>query len=114
MPLVNKRIGENDNCPIKKWIGIFLLLFTAHNVFAQTNNDTSSTNLEPIKVYYNRWERKINEVPNRITKLNFKQQRLQNPQTMADAIGVTGEVFIQKSQMGGGSPMIRDLLLTGY
>ena len=107
MPLVNKRIGENDNCPIKKWIGIFLLLFTAHNVFAQTNNDTSSTNLEPIKVYYNRWERKINEVPNRITKFNFKQQRLQNPQTMADAIGITGEVFIQKSQMGGGSPMIR-------
>ena len=107
MPLVNKRIGENDSYPTKKWIGIFLLLFTAQNVFAQNNNDTSSTNLEPIKVYYNRWERKINEVPNRITKLNFKEQRLQNPQTMADAIGVIGEVFIQKSQMGGGSPMIR-------
>ena len=107
MPLVNKRIGENDNHPIKKWIGVFLLLFTTQNVFAQNNNDTSSTNLEPIKVYYNRWERKINEVPNRITKFNFKEQRLQNPQTMADAIELTGEVFVQKSQMGGGSPMIR-------
>jgi hypothetical protein len=62
MPLVNKRIGENDNHPIKKWIGIFLLLFATQNVFGQKNNDTSSTNLEPIKVYYNRWERKINEV----------------------------------------------------
>ena len=107
MPLVNKRIGENDNHPIKKWMGIFLLLFITQNVLAQNNNDTSSTNLEPIKVYYNRWERKINEVPNRITKFNFKEQRLQNPQTMADAIELTGEVFVQKSQMGGGSPMIR-------
>ena len=75
MPLVNKRIGENDNHPIKKWMGIFLLLFITQNVLAQNNNDTSSTNLEPIKVYYNRWERKINEVPNRITKFNFKRQR---------------------------------------
>ena len=30
-----------------------------------------------------------------------------NPQTAADMLGLTGEVFIQKSQYGGGSPMIR-------
>ena len=33
--------------------------------------------------------------------------QLQNPQTSADLIGFSGEVFIQKSQLGGGSPMIR-------
>ena len=33
--------------------------------------------------------------------------RLQTPQTTADLLGLTGEVFIQKSQQGGGSPMIR-------
>ena len=32
---------------------------------------------------------------------------LQNPQTSADLLGITGKVFIQKSQQGGGSPMIR-------
>ncbi|MFZ9302896.1 MAG: TonB-dependent receptor plug domain-containing protein [Sediminibacterium sp.] len=78
------------------------------NAQAQIFNKDTTNNLSPVSVYYNRWERKINEVPNRITKFNFTQQRLQNPQTMADAIGVTGEVFIQKSQMGGGSPMIRE------
>ena len=35
--------------------------------------------------------------------------RLHNPQTAADLLSVSGEVFIQKSQQGGGSPMIRGL-----
>src|SRR5690606_12785909 len=33
--------------------------------------------------------------------------QFQNPQTAADLLGVSGKVFIQKSQQGGGSPMIR-------
>ena len=87
-------------------LAVILFFLPLPYLFAQVSKDTTNI-LSPVSVYYNRWERKINEVPNRITKFNFKQQRLQNPQTMADAIGVTGEVFIQKSQMGGGSPMIR-------
>ena len=38
---------------------------------------------------------------------------MMQPQTAADMLGKTGEVFIQKSQQGGGSPMIRDLLQIG-
>lgn len=99
------------NCCNNKnvFIAIILILVPLPYLFAQASTDTTikTSNLNPISVYFNRWERKMSEVPNRITKLNFKQQRLQNPQTMADAIGITGEVFIQKSQMGGGSPMIR-------
>jgi hemoglobin/transferrin/lactoferrin receptor protein len=87
-------------------LAVILIVLPLPYLFAQVSKDTTNS-LSPVSVYYNRWERKINEVPNRITKFNLKQQRLQNPQTMADAIGVTGEVFIQKSQMGGGSPMIR-------
>lgn len=101
---------KNNCCNNKNvFIAIILILVPLPYLFAQASTDTTikTGNLNPISVYFNRWERKMSEVPNRITKLNFKQQRLQNPQTMADAIGVTGEVFIQKSQMGGGSPMIR-------
>ena len=32
---------------------------------------------------------------------------IENPQTTADMLAYTNEVFIQKSQLGGGSPMIR-------
>ncbi len=94
---------------MKQIFGILVVLCTTQILYAQTDKDTlnKTKELKPVMVYYNRWERKINEVPNRITKFNLKQQKLQNPQTMADALGLTGEVFIQKSQLGGGSPMIR-------
>lgn len=46
-------------------------------------------------------------LPQRITVLGPAERQLQQPQTAADLLGVTGEVFIQKSQQGGGSPMIR-------
>ncbi len=32
---------------------------------------------------------------------------MQNPQTAADLLNISGDVFVQKSQQGGGSPMIR-------
>ena len=47
------------------------------------------------------------DVPSRISKITSREVALQNPQTAADMLGVSGEVFIQKSQQGGGSPMIR-------
>lgn len=46
-------------------------------------------------------------IPNRVRKIDPKTIALQNPQTTADLLGASGEVFIQKSQQGGGSPMIR-------
>lgn len=47
------------------------------------------------------------EVPNKIVSITDKDIRLADPQTAADLLGSSGEVFIQKSQLGGGSPMIR-------
>ncbi len=47
------------------------------------------------------------EVPNQLTSISAKDIKLLDPQTSADAISSTGKVFVQKSQMGGGSPMIR-------
>ncbi len=47
------------------------------------------------------------EVPAKILSISAREIALQNPQTAADLLGGSGEVFIQKSQQGGGSPMIR-------
>jgi hemoglobin/transferrin/lactoferrin receptor protein len=55
----------------------------------------------------NRWEQNKTEVPNKITTILKPAVELQNPQTAADLLGISDEVFIQKSQLGGGSPMIR-------
>lgn len=84
-------------------------LLLNQNLFAQQKKDSilSGKELDAVVVSYNKWEQKLNEIPNKITKINLKETRLRNPQTMADLLGTTGEVFIQKSQQGGGSPMIR-------
>src|SRR6056297_3661006 len=54
-----------------------------------------------------RWEQNPREIPNKITRVQQKEIVFNNPQTTADLLSHTNEVFIQKSQMGGGSPMIR-------
>jgi hemoglobin/transferrin/lactoferrin receptor protein len=63
--------------------------------------------IEEFVVSANRWEQNRNEVPNKITAILKPMVEFQNPQTVADLIGVSDEVFVQKSQLGGGSPMIR-------
>jgi hemoglobin/transferrin/lactoferrin receptor protein len=63
--------------------------------------------IEEFVVSANRWEQNKNEVPNKITTVLKPAVELQNPQTAADLLGISDEVFIQKSQLGGGSPMIR-------
>lgn len=63
--------------------------------------------IDEFVVSANRWEQNKNEVPNKITTVLKPAIDLLNPQTAADLIGISGEVFIQKSQLGGGSPIIR-------
>src|SRR5690606_38577995 len=53
-----------------------------------------------------RGEQKKGEISNRIIVISPEQFKLQNPQTAADLLASSGEVFVQKSQLGGGSPMI--------
>ncbi len=69
-------------------------------------NDTLKGENEVI-ISANKWEQKLNEVPNKITKINQRDISFNNPQTAADMLGQTGAVYIQKSQLAGGSPMIR-------
>jgi hemoglobin/transferrin/lactoferrin receptor protein len=63
--------------------------------------------IEEFVVSANRREQNKTEVPNKITTVLKRVVELQNPQTTADLLGISDEVFVQKSQLGGGSPMIR-------
>lgn len=69
--------------------------------------EPSSINLNQVVVSANRWRQESANVPSKITSISPKEVALQNPQTAADLLNVSGKVFIQKSQQGGGSPMIR-------
>ncbi len=67
----------------------------------------SSVDLTEVVIAVNKWEQKREEIPNKIVSISAKEIEFYNPQTAADMLGSSNEVFIQKSQLGGGSPMIR-------
>ena len=89
-------------------LGMILFSFAGSSQKITTTDTTKKQiNLTEVVVSVNKWEQKLNEVPNKITKINKTEIIRNNPQTAADLLGQTGTVFIQKSQLGGGSPMIR-------
>jgi hemoglobin/transferrin/lactoferrin receptor protein len=96
---------------MKSIFTIFILLCSVV-AFAQDKEiiavDTSRTSyLDEVVISANRWEQNLREISNRVAKINTQLIQLQNPQTSADLLGLSNQVFIQKSQLGGGSPMIR-------
>ncbi len=67
----------------------------------------TNINLDEIVISASKWSQSSKDIPSRIISIPTQEIILQNPQTAADLLGSSGEVFIQKSQQGGGSPMIR-------
>ncbi len=63
--------------------------------------------LHQVVVTATRWNQASREVPLKVASLPHSSITLHNPQTAADLLDISGQVFIQKSQQGGGSPMIR-------
>jgi hemoglobin/transferrin/lactoferrin receptor protein len=74
------------------------------STWAQT--DTLSGETEVV-ISASKWEQKINEVPNKIIRIGKKDIQWKQPQTAADMLQQSGTVFVQKSQLAGGSPMVR-------
>ena len=73
------------------------------NVYLQKK----SISLDEIIISATRFEQDAEELPNRIISIPAEKIRFDNPQTTADVLANSNEVFVQKSQLGGGSPMIR-------
>ena len=92
-----------------KCLTVALILFVlALRSYAQSENDTlRGYSLGEFVISASRWCQQKEVQPVRITSISFEESNRYNPQTAADMLGLTGEVFIQKSQYGGGSPMIR-------
>lgn len=91
----------------KSTLLVMLWLAVTQQLFAQ--QDTFKTNkvLNEVFLSASKWEEHKDEIPHKIVKISKEKIAFENPQTTADLLGQTGAVFIQKSQLGGGSPMIR-------
>ncbi len=63
--------------------------------------------LKQVVISASKFEQNKRDVPQTIKSISAKEIALANPQTSADLLENTGNIFVQKSQLGGGSPMIR-------
>lgn len=63
--------------------------------------------LSKIVISVSKWQQNKKEIPQKIVSIDSKEIVYTTPQTAADLLERSGKVFVQKSQLGGGSPMIR-------
>jgi len=66
-----------------------------------------SNNLDEIVISASKFSQNLKEISQRVIFISSEDVVLSNPQTSADLLSSSGNVYIQKSQLGGGSPMIR-------
>jgi hemoglobin/transferrin/lactoferrin receptor protein len=69
--------------------------------------EPSILSMDEIVISASKWKQKKSELATKVAIISSKEIQLLNPQTAADLLTVSGKVFMQKSQQGGGSPMIR-------
>ncbi len=67
----------------------------------------STQSLNEIVISASRFQQRKKDIPQKIATIKANEIALANPQTSADLLKSSGQVYIQKSQLGGGSPMIR-------
>jgi hemoglobin/transferrin/lactoferrin receptor protein len=63
--------------------------------------------LDQVVTSASRFEEKRKDVPEKIDVIKARDIRFMDQPTMAELLQNTGSVFVQKSQLGGGSPIIR-------
>ncbi|WP_180335692.1 TonB-dependent receptor plug domain-containing protein [Labilibaculum filiforme] len=63
--------------------------------------------ISEVVISANKWEENSNEIPIKVIQITPEQIKNSTAQTSADLLKEGNQIYIQKSQLGGGSPMIR-------
>ena len=69
--------------------------------------DTTEKNLDEVTVYSNKFAEKKKNIAQKIDVISSKTIAKTNAQNTGDLLVASGNVFVQKSQQGGSSPVIR-------
>ena len=86
------------------------LVLTKEEIIASGNKvklGVDSSALEEVVLSVSKFKQKKGDIPQKITSVTSEDIMFSNPQTSADLLESSGNVYIQKSQLGGGSPIIR-------
>ena len=63
--------------------------------------------LQEVVMSVSKWEQQKKDIPQKVETIDARNIAFGTPQTSADLLQNSGKIFVQKSQLGGGSPMIR-------
>ena len=91
-------------------IAVVLCLMGAAHAQVDIKKSTDTTEVESfdeVLVSSQRFQQKRKETPRQIEVVSAKRLSELQPATLGDALINTGQVFVQKSQMGGSSPVLR-------
>lgn len=69
--------------------------------------EEQSSTLDEIVLSVSKFGQKKRDIPQQIATVTSADVVFRNPQTAADLLEGSGQVYVQKSQLGGGSPLIR-------
>ncbi len=86
---------------------IFIIFTVPIILTAQKDTILKKEFEEAVIISATKWKQTQRRVPLKVSVIKSKDIAIQNPQTAADMLASSNEVFVQKSQQGGGSPMIR-------
>ena len=85
---------------------IAAVLFLGMSVHAMAQSDTTTKKLQDVVIYANKFPALSKNIVQRVVSLTDKVLIQQQANT-ADILTASGQVFVQKSQAGGGSPVVR-------
>jgi hemoglobin/transferrin/lactoferrin receptor protein len=92
---------------LKNIILTAMLLAITTTSFSQQADSTTEKNLDEVIVYSNKFAEKKKNLVQKIDVITAKTIEKYNSQNTGDLLTNTGNVFVQKSQQGGSSPVIR-------
>ncbi|MFZ9695468.1 MAG: TonB-dependent receptor plug domain-containing protein [Chitinophagaceae bacterium] len=91
---------------MRKFFGIMALTGLAFHSLAQTDS-TDTVNLEEAIIYSGKFAEKKKNVSQPVDVISARTITRFNAQNTGDLLLNTGQVFVQKSQQGGSSPVLR-------
>lgn len=93
---------------MKKNIWLLIILASTY-MFSQEETDSKQLNEVKIETKSNRYLKSRKVSPQQIQTISQKEIEFENYQTTSEMLSNSGKLFVQKSQQGGGSPVIRGL-----
>jgi len=100
----------NQDTLVFRVLGYEILSLTVAQIEAQKFKiflTAESFSIDEVVVSSSRFEEKRRDVPQQIEIIKKRDIEFSNTQNMADLLSNTGNVYVQKSQAGAGSPVLR-------